>query len=42
MFLFRLPNFWKLLDEPVISFVTDLNGLEEDFESTGATSNEGL
>ena len=40
MFLLRLPNFWQYLDEPVINFVTELNGLEEDFESTGATSTE--
>ena len=30
MFLLRLPDFTKHLDEPVIKFVTDLNGLEED------------
>lgn len=30
-FLFRLPNFYKYLDEPVISFVMDINGLDEDF-----------
>jgi hypothetical protein len=30
MFLFRLPNYYKYLDEPVINFVSDLNGLEED------------
>lgn len=38
MFLLRLPNFWRHLDEPVINFVTDLNGLEEDFQSTDSTS----
>lgn len=42
MFLLRLPNFWRHLEEPVIKFVTDLNGLDEDFESTGANSNEGV
>lgn len=31
MFLLRLPNFYKYLDEPVLAFVTDLNGLDEDF-----------
>lgn len=30
MFLFRLPEYYKRLDEPVITLVTDLNGLEED------------
>jgi hypothetical protein len=30
MFLLRLPDFWKHLDDPIIQFVTDLNGLEED------------
>jgi hypothetical protein len=30
MFLLRLPDFPKILDEPVIKFVTELNGLEED------------
>lgn len=30
MFLMRLPEFWKHLDDPIIQFVTDLNGLEED------------
>jgi hypothetical protein len=30
MFLLRLPDFAKILDEPVIKFVTELNGLEED------------
>jgi len=39
MFLFRLPNFYKYLDEPVLSFVTELNSLEEDIvASTEATS----
>jgi hypothetical protein len=40
MFLLRLPNYWVNLDEPVIKFVTDLNGMEEDIDSTAA-SNEG-
>ena len=30
MFLMRLPDFWKHLDDPIIQFVTELNGLEED------------
>ena len=30
MFLLRLPDFYKHLEEPIIQFVTDLNGLEED------------
>lgn len=30
MFLLRLPDFFRHLDEPVIRFVSDLNGLEED------------
>lgn len=30
MFLFRIPNYYRYLDEPVISFISDLNGLEED------------
>ena len=30
MFLFRLPAYYKYLDEPIINFVADLNGLDED------------
>ena len=30
MFLLRMPDFYKYLDEPVIAFIGDLNGLEED------------
>jgi len=30
MFMFRVPNYYKYLDEPVINFITDLNALEED------------
>ena len=33
MFLLRLPDFAKILDEPVIKFVTELNGLEEDYSA---------
>ncbi len=41
MFLLRIPDFWKYLDEPVLKFVMELNGLDEDFdhgEKTEATS----
>lgn len=30
MFFFRVPNYYKYLDEPIINFVTDLNAIEED------------
>lgn len=30
MFLFRVPNYYKYLEEPIINFITDLNALEED------------
>ena len=30
MFLLRMPDFYKYLDEQVIAFIGDLNGLEED------------
>lgn len=35
MFLLRIPDFWKYLDEPVLKFVMDLNGLDEDFDHGG-------
>ena len=44
MFLLRLPDFYKQLDEPVIKFVSDLNGLEEDLsysELIGDTGQSG-
>lgn len=30
MFLFRVPNYYKYFDEPIINFTTDLNALEDD------------
>ena len=30
MFLFRLPQWEQYLEEPILTFVSDLNGLEED------------
>jgi hypothetical protein len=42
MFLLRLPEFFKLLDEPVIKFVSDLNGLEEDQAYTEILGEHGL
>ena len=41
MFMFRVPNYYKYLDEPVINFITDLNALEEDalfMDQTASTS----
>ncbi len=29
MFLLKLPNFWKYLEEPAINLVIELNGLDE-------------
>ena len=30
MFLLRIPNYYRYLEEPIINFIIDLNGLEED------------
>lgn len=30
MFMFRVPGYYKYLDEPILNFITDLNALEED------------
>lgn len=30
MFMFRVPGYYKYLDEPISNFITDLNALEED------------
>ena len=42
MFLLRLPDFHKHLDEPVIKFVSDLNGLEEDLSYSELIGDVGL
>lgn len=42
MFLLRLPDFHKHLDEPVIKFVSDLNGLEEDLSYSELIGETGL
>ncbi len=42
MFLLRLPDFHKHLDEPVIKFVSDLNGLEEDMSYSELIGDTGL
>lgn len=42
MFLLRLPDFHKHLDEPVIKFVSDLNGLEEDLSYSELIGDAGL
>lgn len=30
MFLFRIPHYYKYLEEPVINFIAELNGIEDD------------
>jgi hypothetical protein len=42
MFLLRLPDFAKLLDEPVIKFVSDLNGLDEDLSYSELVGDHGM
>ena len=42
MFLLRLPDFHKHLDEPVIKFVSELNGLEEDLSYSELIGEHGF
>jgi hypothetical protein len=32
MYLFRLPSYFRYLDESVYTFVCELNGMDEDME----------
>ena len=40
MFLFKMPLYYKYLDEPVINFVSELNSLDDDLvdQTTGANT----
>jgi hypothetical protein len=39
MYLFRLPQYYRYLEEPVINFITELNGIDDDLEQGNTNEN---
>eukprot|EP00347_Sterkiella_histriomuscorum_P010749 403375069 len=42
MFMFRVPGYYKYLDEPILNFITDLNALEEDTMFTSENQSHSM
>jgi hypothetical protein len=41
LYLFRTPNYFAYLEEPVIGFISELNGIDDENETTDISANNG-